>query len=75
MDQSLAQGDAKWEIDLEDRDSDTANGGQPTKNGTVPAEMATPFVAARIEESHDLSGYRINTRNVRPLVVVARKTA
>ena len=49
MDQSLAEGDAIGEIDLKDRDCCAANGGQPTENGTVPLEMAAPFVASRIE--------------------------
>ena len=58
LDQSLAEGDAKWEIDLQDGDSRAANGGQSTQNRAVPSKMAAPFVAPRIEESHNRSGYQ-----------------
>jgi len=44
------------------------------KDRAFPAEVVTPGVSAGMEEAHDPTRERIDTRDVAPLVIVARET-
>jgi hypothetical protein len=73
VDEVHADGDGLGIIDVEDGDGGAALGCAADKSGTVPAEMPAPFVTAGIKEADDLSGARVDTRDVRSFGAVAEK--
>ena len=59
------------EVDPQDGDGRSTNGGSPDQARPVPPEMVSPLVAPGVKQPNDPAGGRVDPAQIRPLVTVA----
>ena len=64
LDQSFAECDSVFVVDVKQGDGDAADRREADQNRTVPAEMRGPFVAAGIEEPGESAGFPVQAGQV-----------
>ena len=74
VDERLTQGNANRHVDPKRPNGRASALRLAFENGVVPLEMPLPILAARIEESNDLAGSRIDAGQICSLVQVAWDT-
>jgi hypothetical protein len=70
----LAQEKTSWRIDFQHGNADATDRSLSYEEGPVPAKVAVPLVATRVEERRQAFADRIQAGNIRSLMVVARET-
>src|SRR5437899_2209178 len=61
-------------VDAEHDDGGASDGSLPKERGASPSEMLEPLVTPWMKEPYDLTGSRIDARDIRPLVGITTKT-
>ena len=74
INERLPEPNAMLDVDFEDGHSYPADGSPAHEVRAVPTEVPFPFVVPRVEELCQCLRDRVEARDVRPLVVVARET-
>lgn len=74
LDEPLSKSDSLREVDFEHHYRCTANRRLADEDRSIPPKVAKPAMSTRIEQGYELSGFRIDSPDVRPFVVIARKT-
>ena|ERR1017187_5756954 len=73
--QTFTEFDAVIVVDVQQGDSNTADGRAADQVCTLPAEMRCPFVATRVEQRRELPCHRVHAADVGTLEGIAIKTA
>src|SRR5439155_19376862 len=72
--ESLANANDSGMVDAEHDDGGASDGSLPKERGASPSEMLEPLVTPWMKEPYDLTGSRIDARDIRPLVGITTKT-
>jgi hypothetical protein len=71
LDQQTTYGNGVSAIDLQQMNRRAAGRRLGMKSSTIPGEMLVPLLSPRMKQRDDLTGVRIDPRQVRPFIAVA----
>ncbi len=68
-------GDSMPQIDFEYLNGSSADRRKTGQNGTLPSEMVIPHILSRMVQPRHRTGLRVDSGDVRALVIIAMKTS